>query len=99
MKSPSALSVARELQQAGVRLRVYACDVSDFEQLEQTLALFANEMPPIRGVIQSVSDGLESKSPAECTLVSDPSGALLQSNREREREPRLISNRIPSPTT
>ena len=77
--------MARELQQAGVRLRVYACDVGDFEQLEQTLALCAQEMPPIRGVIQSVSDGLESKSPAECPLVSDASGALLQRNRERAR--------------
>ena len=53
MKSESALSMARELQQAGVRLKAYACDVSDFEQLEQTLTLCTKEMPPIRGVIQS----------------------------------------------
>ena len=53
MKSQSALSVVRELEQAGVRIRVYACDVSDFEQLDQTLRLWAREMPPIRGVIQT----------------------------------------------
>lgn len=53
MKSQSALSVVRELEQAGVRIRVYACDVSDFEQLDQTLRLCAREMPPIRGVIQA----------------------------------------------
>ena len=53
MKSESALSVARDLQQAGVRLKAYACDVSDSEQLDQTLKLCAKEMPPIRGVIQS----------------------------------------------
>ena len=53
MKSPSALSIARELQEAGVQLRAYACDVSDFDQLEQTPALCDKEMPPIRGVIGS----------------------------------------------
>ena len=45
--------MAKELQQAGVRLRAYACDVSDLEQLDQTLGLCSKEMPPIRGVIQS----------------------------------------------
>ena len=53
IKSENALSMARDLQQAGVRLKAYACDVSDFEQLNQTLRLCAKEMPPIRGVIQS----------------------------------------------
>ena len=53
MKSESALCMAKELQQVGVRLKAYACDVSDFEQLGQTLELCAKDMPPIRGVIQS----------------------------------------------
>lgn len=53
MKSQSAVSLGKELQQAGVRLTAYACDVSDADQLDQVLKLCAKEMPPIRGVIHS----------------------------------------------
>ena len=53
MKNQSAQTLKDELEEMGVKLAVYACDVSNLEQLKQVLMLCAKEMPPIRGVIQS----------------------------------------------
>lgn len=53
MKGSEAQSVVAKLETLGVRLKVCACDVSNAEELEQTLKLCVKEMPPIRGVIQS----------------------------------------------
>ncbi len=53
MKSSGAQSFVDELEGLGVRLKVYACDVSNAEELNLTLKTCFREMPPIRGVIQS----------------------------------------------
>ena len=45
--------MAKEIQQAGVRLMAYACDVSDLQRLDQVLGFCAKEKLPIRGVIQA----------------------------------------------
>lgn len=84
MKSQSALCMASELQQAGVQLKAYACDVSDFEQLDQTLGLCAKEMPPIRGVIQAAMVLRVSPQPLVSYYLSK---ATL--GKKIEREPHL----------
>ena len=53
MKNQNAQSLKNELERNNVKLAVYACDVSNFDQLKQTLISCEKEMPPIRGVIQS----------------------------------------------
>lgn len=53
MQSADAQSLVDELATLGVKLQVYACDVSKAEELSQILQLCISEMPPIRGVIQS----------------------------------------------
>ena len=53
MQSPDAQSLLDEFARLEVRLKVYACDVSNAEDLNQTLNLCFRDMPPIRGVIQS----------------------------------------------
>ena len=84
--------MARDLQQAGVRLKAYACDVSNFEQLDQTLKLCAQEMPPIRGVIQSSMVLRVSLPPIvpywKKTMLADT-----------EKDYYLTNDRIPSSTT
>ncbi len=42
-----------ELECLGVKLVGYACDVANLKQLETTLKQCAEEMPPVRGLIQS----------------------------------------------
>lgn len=53
MRSSGAQSLVDDLDTSGVKLKVYACDVGNEEELEWTLKLCLKEMPPIRGVIQS----------------------------------------------
>ena len=53
MQSPDSQSLLDELAQLDVKLKVYACDVSNAEKLSHTLKLCLEDMPPIRGVIQS----------------------------------------------
>lgn len=53
MEGKNARSLIAELAGLDVKLAVYACDVGNLHQLEQTLSRCAKEMPPIRGVIQS----------------------------------------------
>ena len=53
MGGKNARSLTAELASLGVKLAVYACDVGDLHQLEQTLSRCEKEMPPIRGVIQA----------------------------------------------
>ncbi|KAL8919077.1 MAG: hypothetical protein Q9208_006961 [Pyrenodesmia sp. 3 TL-2023] len=53
MKSTHAQSIKDELEGDGVKLAIHACDVGDAEQLQSVLNLCSNDMPPIRGVIQS----------------------------------------------
>lgn len=53
MEGRNARSLIAELASLDVKLVVYACDVSNLHQLEQTLSRCAKEMPPVRGLIQS----------------------------------------------
>ena len=53
IEGKNARSLIAELASLDVRLAVYACDVGDLHQLEQTLSQCAKEMPPVRGIIQS----------------------------------------------
>ncbi|KAL8882951.1 MAG: hypothetical protein Q9198_000127 [Flavoplaca austrocitrina] len=52
-KSTHAQSIKEELEGDGVKLAIHACDVGDAEQLQSALSVCSNEMPPIKGVIQS----------------------------------------------
>ena len=51
LRSIESLALATQLREAGVRLAVYACDVSDAQRLKEVLDLCKGEMPPIRGLI------------------------------------------------
>ena len=53
MESKNSRSLTAELASLNVKLAVYACDVGDYHQLEQTFRQCEKEMPPVRGVIQS----------------------------------------------
>ena len=53
MKASGAQSLMDELETLGVMLKIYACDVSNAEELGMVLKQCHIEMPPIRGVIQS----------------------------------------------
>ena len=53
LQSKNALLLREELENLGVKLVGYACDVGNLEQLEETLERCAEEMPPFRGVIHS----------------------------------------------
>ena len=53
MKGSGAQSLMDDLAALNVKLKVYACDVSIEEELSQTLKLCSEEMPPVRGIIQS----------------------------------------------
>jgi len=53
LKSTESFALAKELRDIGVRLAIYACDVSDAQQLKIVLNQCKKEMPPIRGLIQS----------------------------------------------
>ncbi|KAJ5087235.1 polyketide synthase [Penicillium angulare] len=51
--SPLAPALRQELSDKGVRVEIYACDVSDERGMKRVLSQCAEEMPPIRGVVQS----------------------------------------------
>ncbi|KAJ5272907.1 polyketide synthase [Penicillium angulare] len=51
--SPLAPALRLELSDKNVRVQIYACDVSDEQGMKQILSQCAEEMPPIRGVVQS----------------------------------------------
>lgn len=53
LHNKNALLLKEELESLGVKLVGYACDIGNLEQLEKTLVLCAEEMPPFRGVIHS----------------------------------------------
>ena len=48
-----AKDAVQTLQAKGARVAVFPCDVCESAQLESLIAQSSNEMPPIRGVIQS----------------------------------------------
>lgn len=65
-------SFAAEMGKAGCRVRAIGCDISDRSQLGTVLGICAQEMPPIRGVIQGamvlqVSRRLCQKEEMNCT--------------------------------
>ncbi|CAK4034819.1 fatty acid synthase S-acetyltransferase [Lecanosticta acicola] len=51
-RSSAAQALLQDLQCRGVNARAYACDAANREQLEQTIAQCAKEMPPIHGALQ-----------------------------------------------
>lgn len=51
-KSQDALKLAQRLEDQGVQVRSFACDVSDERSLKHAVEACTAEMPPIRGVIQ-----------------------------------------------
>ena len=53
LEAPNAPSLVHDLKKLSVKLVIYACDISNAEHFQQTLKKCAQEMPPIRGVIQS----------------------------------------------
>lgn len=55
-KDPKASALAKELREKGVRFMVYACDIGDAQQLEETLTRCKDDMPPIRGIIHCAMD-------------------------------------------
>ena len=66
MKSSNAQDLKEKLESMGLKLVVYACDVGNRQQVEQTVASCAQEMPPIKGLINSgmalhVSDPIPTK--------------------------------------
>lgn len=80
MKSESALCMARELQQAGVRLKAYACDVSDLNNWTRPWTLRQRDASD--SWCHPGCDGFESKSPAPSVVLF--SRAMLGAKRERE---------------
>ena len=53
--SSSAQSLTHELTAFGVKVKMYACDVSDEKAMKKVIAQCSVEMPTIRGVIQSAA--------------------------------------------
>ncbi|KAI4269144.1 MAG: hypothetical protein L6R38_007574 [Xanthoria sp. 2 TBL-2021] len=53
LKSAHAASIKEELESKGARLAVYTCDVGDRAQLDDTLRLCSDTLPPIKGLIHS----------------------------------------------
>ena len=53
LKSMNAVILKEELESLGAKLAGYACDVGNLKQLKETIRRYAEEMLPIRGVIQS----------------------------------------------
>ena len=51
-QTPDATAFVTDLKAQGIHVGVYQCDISNFRQLEETLASCATTFPPIRGVIQ-----------------------------------------------
>ncbi|KAL9005493.1 MAG: hypothetical protein Q9188_001730 [Gyalolechia gomerana] len=53
MKSTHTASIESELESKGNKLAVYKCDIANREQLGVVLRNASEEMPPVKGVIQS----------------------------------------------
>lgn len=53
LSKESSKDTVRVLEERGVRVIVYACDVSDFGQTQTMVSELAQQAPPIRGVIQA----------------------------------------------
>jgi zearalenone synthase (highly reducing iterative type I polyketide synthase) len=51
-QSQEALEIVQKLEDQGVQVRSFACDVSDERSLRNAIEACKAEMPPIRGVIQ-----------------------------------------------
>jgi len=49
----SSKETVRVLEERGVRVIVYACDISDSRQMQTMVSELAQQAPPIRGVIQA----------------------------------------------
>lgn len=52
-QSVGATSLKDELERIGVKLAVYACNVSNHEEVDHALGSAAQQMPPIKGLIHS----------------------------------------------
>ena len=50
--TPDAAAFVTDLKAQGIQIGIYQCDISNFRQLEETIATCASPFPPIRGVIQ-----------------------------------------------
>lgn len=53
LSKESSRETVRVLEERGVRVIVYACDVSDGRQMQTMVSELAQQTPPIRGVIQA----------------------------------------------
>jgi len=53
LSKESSKETVRVLEERGVRVIVYACDVSDSKQMQTMVSELAQQAPPIRGVIQA----------------------------------------------
>lgn len=49
----SSREIVQTLQERGVRVIVYACDIADAKQVQNIISELAQVAPPIRGVIQA----------------------------------------------
>jgi short-subunit dehydrogenase len=52
-KSPHAQETLRELEEQGVTVSVFACDISDKNRLAAVLKDCEEKLPPIKGCIQA----------------------------------------------
>lgn len=50
--SPAAQETTRELERRGVKVRVFACDVTEKARLEKIIAECKSSLPPIKGCVQ-----------------------------------------------
>lgn len=53
LSKESSKETVRVLEERGVRVIVYACDVSESRQMQTMISELAQQAPPIRGVIQA----------------------------------------------
>jgi short-subunit dehydrogenase len=73
---PEAQATLKELESLGTRTSAYACDITDRLALATTLKQIAQDMPPIKGVVQAamvLKDGLfETMSYNDWTSATKP---------------------------
>lgn len=50
--APDAAAFVTDLKAQGIQIGVYQCDISNLQQLEETVASCTSTFPPVRGVIQ-----------------------------------------------
>lgn len=53
MKSASGKGLKENLDQIGVRVAIYACDVSNSEEVDRVVTVCAQDMPQIKGIINA----------------------------------------------